>query len=87
MLEKVLRRFEYTKFLETKCNALLKENRELKSYVGYLVNENHAVMMDTNGRYVPMDPQAVSKYENANIVIRQRPPIKMLLIYAEVKKK
>lgn len=87
MLRIILEKIPCVKSIKKENEELHKENKELKSYIGYLINENHAVMMDAHGRYVPMDPQAVSKYENANIVIRQRPPIKTLLIYAEVRKK
>ena len=35
--------------------SLKSENQEIRSYVGYLVNEPHVVMENKDGRYFPVD--------------------------------
>lgn len=75
--------------LENKCSGMDEINREmasentaLRSYVGYLVNEPHTVMMDNHGKYVAINPEKLGKYEHATINVRQIPPLKTVLLYA-----
>lgn len=65
-------------------NEILKsENRQIRSYVGYLINEPHLIMMDIRGMYTSIDPEKLKQYEGANIEIRQRPPLNTLILYAD----
>ena len=68
-------------------NEMLKsENQELRSYIGYLVNEPHIVMENKDGRYFPVDSDILEKYQNVEIKKVQVPPWNNLRIYAEVDK-
>ena len=68
-------------------NEMLKsENQEIRSYVGYLVNEPHVVMENKDGRYFPVDQSTLEKYQNVEIKKVQVPPWNNLRIYAEVDK-
>ena len=62
------------------------ENQEIRSYVGYLVNEPHIVMENKDGRFFPVDPSTLEKYQNVEIKKVQVPPWNNLRIYAEVDK-
>ena len=56
-------------------NEMLKsENQELRSYIGYLVNEPHIVMENKDGRYFPVDPSKLEKYQDVEIKKVQVPP-------------
>lgn len=63
--------------------SLKVENKEIRSYVGYLINEPHLIMMDIRGMYTSIDPEKLKQYEGANIEIRQRPPLNTLILYAD----
>lgn len=63
--------------------SLKSENRQIRSYVGYLINEPHLIMMDIRGMYTSIDPEKLKQYEGANIEIRQRPPLNTLILYAD----
>lgn len=68
-------------------NEMLKsENQELRSYIGYLVNEPHIVMEDKDGRFFQVDPSTLEKYQDVEIKKVQVPPWNNLRIYAEVDK-
>ena len=68
-------------------NEMLKsENQELRSYIGYLVNEPHIVMENKDGRYFPVDPSTLEKYQDVEIKKVQVPPWNNLRIYAKVDK-
>lgn len=80
--------------LENKCSGMAEINREianentaLRSYVGYLVNEPHTVMMDNHGKYVAINPEKLGKYEHTTINVRQIPPLKTVLLYADRKER
>lgn len=62
-----------------------KENSKLKSYIGYLINENHAVMQDHHGRHVVLDPERLKKHEDEEVTIRQCPPLNVLILYSKKK--
>lgn len=66
--------------------SLKAENKEIRSYVGYLVNEPHTVMMDNLGKHVAISPDKLEKYGHVRINIRPVPPLKTLLLYAKVDK-
>ena len=66
--------------------SLKSENQEIRSYVGYLVNEPHIVMENKDGRFFPVDPSTLEKYQNVEIKKVQVPPWNNLRIYAEVDK-
>lgn len=59
-------------------------NREMMSYVGYLVNEPYIVMENKDGRYFPVDPSTLEKYQDVEIKKVQVPPWNNLRIYAKV---
>lgn len=63
--------------------SLKSENQEIRSYVGYLINEPHLIMMDIRGMYTSIDPEKLKQYEGANIEIKQRPPLNTLILYAD----
>ena len=63
--------------------SLKSENRQIRSYVGYLINEPHLIMMDIRGMYTSIDPEKLKPYEGTNIEIRQRPPLNTLILYAD----
>lgn len=63
--------------------SLKSENRQIRSYVGYLINEPHLIMMDIRGMYTSIDPEKLKQYEGANIEIKQRPPLNTLILYAD----
>lgn len=63
--------------------SLKSENRQMRSYVGYLINEPHLIMMDIRGMYTSIDPEKLKQYEGANIEIKQRPPLNTLILYAD----
>lgn len=68
-------------------NEMLKsENQDIRSYIGYLVNEAHIVMKNKDGRYFPVDPDILEKYQDVEIKKVQVPPWNNLRIYAEVDK-
>ena len=68
-------------------NEILKsENQDIRSYIGYLVNEAHIVMGNKDGRFFPVDPSTLEKYQNVEIKKVQVPPWNKLRIYAEVDK-
>ena len=62
------------------------ENQELRSYIGYLVNEAHIVMGNKDGRFFPVDLSTLEKYQDVEIKKVQVPPWNNLRIYAEVDK-
>lgn len=74
---------EARKLLEEN-ESLKSENQEIRSYVGYLVNEPHIVMENNDGRFFPVDPSTLEKYQNVEIKKVQVPPWNNLRIYAEV---
>ena len=61
-------------------------NREMMSYVGYMVNEPYIVMENKDGRFFPVDPSTLEKYQDVEIKKVQVPPWNNLRIYAEVDK-
>ena len=68
-------------------NEMLKsENQEIRSYIGYLVNEAHTVMGNKDGRFFPVDLSTLEKYQDVEIKKVQVPPWNNLRIYAEVDK-
>lgn len=68
-------------------NEMLKsENQDIRSYIGYLVNEAHIVMKNKDGRYFPVDPDILEKYQDVEIKKVQVPPWNNLRIYSEVDK-
>lgn len=68
-------------------NEMLKsENQELRSYVGYLVNEPHIVMENKDGRYFPVDPSTLEKYQDVEIKKVHLPPWNHLRIYTKIGK-
>lgn len=68
-------------------NEMLKsENQELRSYIGYLVNEAHIVMENKDGRYFPVNSDTLEKYQDVEIKKVQVPPWNNLRIYAKVDK-
>jgi hypothetical protein len=70
-------------FLIMENERIREENKNLRSYLGYLVNENHLVAQDNHGKYIPMNPEKLNKYADTRPEIRQRPPLNTLLLYAE----
>ena len=68
-------------------NEMLKsENQDIRSYIGYLVNEAHIVIGNKDGRFFPVDPSTLEKYQNVEIKKVQVPPWNNLRIYAKVDK-
>lgn len=43
------------------------ENQELRSYIGYLVNEAHIVMGNKDGRYFLVDLSTLEKYQDVEL--------------------
>ena len=76
---------EARKLLEEN-ESLKSENQEIRPYIGYLVNEAHIVMENKDGRYFPVDPSTLEKYQDVEIKKVQVPPWNNLRIYAEVDK-
>lgn len=64
--------------------SLKSENQEIRSYIGYLVNEAHVVMENKDGRYFPVDPYMLEKYQDVEIKKVQVPPWNHLRIYTKV---
>ena len=76
---------EARKLLDEK-EILKSENQEIRSYVGYLVNEPYIVMENKDGRFFPVDPNTLGKYQDVEIKKVQVPPWNNLRIYAKVDK-
>ena len=68
-------------------NEMLKsENQELRSYIGYLVNEAHTVMGNKDGIFFPVDLITLEKYQDVEIKKVQVPTWNHLRIYVKVDK-
>ena len=65
---------------------LMVTNREMMSYVGYLVNEPYIAIENKDGRYFPVEPNTLEKYQDVEIKKVQVPPWNHLRIYAKVDK-
>ena len=75
-----------TRKLLDENESLKFENQEIRSYIGYLVNEPYIVMENKDGRYFPVDPSTLERYQDVEIKKVQVPPWNNLRIYAEVDK-
>lgn len=65
---------------------LKKENRDYVRTIGFLLNEPHVVREDKSGRYVPLDPRTLEKYQDVEIKKVQVPPWNHVKIYAVTEK-
>lgn len=76
---------EARKFLDE--NEMLKsENQELRSYIGYLVNEAYTVMGNKDGIYFPVDLSTLEKYQDVEIKKVYVHPWNHLRIYTKIGK-
>lgn len=57
--------------------------KKLKSYIGYIINEQHIVFADHRGNYIPIFPEKISKYDECEIVEREQPPTNIVCLYAK----
>ena len=78
-----IRQKEARKLLDEN-ESLKSENQELRSYIGYLVNEAHTVMGNKDGRFFPVDLSTLEKYQDVEIKKVYLPPWNHLRIYAKV---
>ena len=76
---------EARKLLEEN-ESLKSENQEIRSYVGYLVNDPHIVMENNDGRFFQVDPSTLEKYQDVEIKKVYLSPWNHLRIYAKVDK-
>lgn len=66
--------------------SLKSENQELRSYIGYLVNEAHTVMGNKDGRFFQVDLSTLEKYQDVEIKKVYLPPWNNLRIYTKIGK-
>ena len=86
MFEKILNKIPYVKELKHENESFKSENQELRSYIGYLVNEAYIVMGNKDGRFLPVDLSTLEKYQDVEIKKVQLPPRNHLRIYAKIGK-
>ena len=80
-----IRQKEVRKLLDEN-ESLKSENQELRSYIGYLVNEAYIVMGNKDGRFLPVDLSILEKYQDVEIKKVHLPPWNHLRIYVKVDK-
>lgn len=66
--------------------SLKSENQDIRSYIGYLVNEAYIVMGNKDGRFLTVDLSTLEKYQDVEIKKVQVPTWNHLRIYTKVDK-